>query len=133
MVLNASKTKSLLVTGKRLQKKTPDTNLKLTCNGSEIEQITLHKLLGLKLDNHLTFTEHIADICKKVSQRIAVLKKIKRSLPLAERKLYFNALHDQADNVVWFICMVCCVRRERQPCIQAAKKSSSGNLGCGYR
>ena len=29
---------------------------------------------------------------KKVSQRIAVVKKIKRSLPLAERKLYFNAL-----------------------------------------
>ena len=41
MVLNASKTKSILVTGKRLQKKAPDTNLKLTCNGSEIEQVTL--------------------------------------------------------------------------------------------
>lgn len=27
MVLNASKTKSLLVTGKRLKKKAPDTNL----------------------------------------------------------------------------------------------------------
>jgi len=49
-------------------------------------------LLGVKLDNHLSFTEHIDDICKKVSQRIAVLKKIKRNLPLAERKLYFNAL-----------------------------------------
>ena len=92
MVLNASKTKSLLVTGKRLQKKASDTNLKLTCNGSEIVQITSHKLLGLKLDNHLSFTEHTDDICKKVSRRIAVLKKIKRSLPLAERKLYFNAL-----------------------------------------
>ena len=29
---------------------------------------------------------------KKMSQRIAVLKKIKHNLPLAERKLYFNAL-----------------------------------------
>ena len=92
MVLNAPKTKSLLVTGKRLEKKAPDTNLKLSCNGSEIEQITSQKLLGVKLDNHLSFTEHIDDICKKVSQRIAVLKKIKRNLPLAEGKLYFNAL-----------------------------------------
>ena len=65
MVLNASKTKRLLVTGKRLQKKAPDTNFKLTCNGSEIDQITSHKLLGLKLDNHLSFTEHTDDICKK--------------------------------------------------------------------
>ena len=40
----------------------------------------------------MSFTEHIDDICKKMSQRIAVLKKIKRNLPLAERKLYFNAL-----------------------------------------
>ena len=29
---------------------------------------------------------------KKVAQSIAVLTKIKRNLPLAERKLYFNAL-----------------------------------------
>ena len=65
MVLNASKTKSLLVTGKRLEKKAPDTNLKLSCNGSEIEQITSQKLLGVKLDNHLSFIEHIDDICKK--------------------------------------------------------------------
>ena len=92
MELNASKTKSLLVTGKRLEKKAPDTNLKSSCNGSEIEQITSQKLLGAKLGDHLSFTEHIDGICTKVSQRIAVLKKIKRNLPLAERKLYFNTL-----------------------------------------
>ena len=92
MLLNGSKTKSLLVTGKRLEKKAPDINFKLSCNDSEIEQITSHKLLGVKLDNHLSFTEHIDDICKKMSLRIAVLKKIKRNLSLAERKPYFNAL-----------------------------------------
>jgi len=92
MELNASKTKSLLVTGKRLEKKAPDTNLKSSCNGSEIEQITSQKLLGAKLGDHLSFTEHIDGICTKVSQRIAVMKKIKRNLPLAERKLYFNTL-----------------------------------------
>ena len=46
----------------------------------------------MKLDSHLNFTEHIDDICKKVSRQIAVLKKVTRNLPLAERKLYFNAL-----------------------------------------
>ena len=63
----------------------------LKFHGTEIEQVTSQKLLGVKLDSHLSFTEHIDDLCKKVSQRIAVLKKIKRNLPLAERKLYFNA------------------------------------------
>ena len=62
------------------------------CNGSEIEQVTSQKFLGVKLDSQLNSTEHIDELCKKVSQRIATLKKIKRNLPLAEHKLYFNAL-----------------------------------------
>ena len=90
MVLN--KTKTLLVTGKCLEKKVPDKALKIACNGSEIEQVTSQKLLGVTLDSHLNFAEHIDDLCKKVAQRIAVLKKIKRNLPLAERKLFFSAL-----------------------------------------
>ena len=67
LVLNASKTKSLLAIGKRLEKKAPEMNLKLSCNGSEIEQITSQKLLGVKLDNYLSFTEIIDDTCRKVS------------------------------------------------------------------
>ena len=63
MVLNASKMKSLLINGERLEKKAPDTNFKLSCNNNEIEQITSHKLLGVKLENHLSFIEPINGIC----------------------------------------------------------------------
>ena len=66
--------------------------LKIACNGGEIEEVTSQKLLGVTLDNYLNFTERIDDLCKTVAQRIAVLKKNKRNLPLAERKLFFNAL-----------------------------------------
>ena len=91
MVLNVSKTKVLLVTGKRLESKIPVTDLKITVNGNNIEQVRSQKLLGVTLDSHLNFNEHIENLCKKVSQRIGVLKKIKRNLPLKERKLYYNA------------------------------------------
>ena len=63
MVLNASKMRSLLRNGERMEKKAPDTNFKLSCNNHEIEQITSHKLLGAKLGNHLSFTEPINGIC----------------------------------------------------------------------
>ena len=43
MVLDASKTKSLLVTGKRLKSKLSDGNLDTTINGSEIEQVFAQK------------------------------------------------------------------------------------------
>ena len=78
----------MLVTGKSLEKKIPDKALKTACNGSEIQQVTLQKLLGVTLDSHLNFAEHIDDLCKKVAQRIAVLEKIKRNLPLAVHKLF---------------------------------------------
>ena len=92
MVLNSSKTKTLLVTCKRLEKKIPDKFLKIACNGNEIEQVTSQKLLWVTLDSQLNFTEHIDDLCRKVAQRISVLKKIRRNLPLAQRKLFFNSL-----------------------------------------
>ena len=92
MVLSTSKIKTLLITGKRLEQKISNKALKIAYNGSEIEQVTSQKLLGVLLDSHLNFNEHIDDLWRKVAQAIAVLKKIKRNLPLAERKLFFNAL-----------------------------------------
>ena len=47
MVLNTSQTKTLLVTGKHLEKKISNKTLKIACNGSEIEQVTSQKLLGV--------------------------------------------------------------------------------------
>ena len=40
MALNTHKTKSVLVTGKRLEKKILGKALKIACNGNEIEQVT---------------------------------------------------------------------------------------------
>lgn len=56
IVLNASRTKKSPRNWKTTGKEAPDTNLKLTCNGCEIELITSQKLLGVILDNHLSFT-----------------------------------------------------------------------------
>ena len=85
-MLNTFKTKTLLVTSKRLEKKISNKALKVS--QTRLSQ----KLLGVTLDSHLNFIEHIDELCKKMAQRISVLKKIKRNLLLAGRKLLFNAL-----------------------------------------
>ena len=92
MVLNASKTKTLLVTGKRLKSELLRKDIKVSINSSDIEKVSCHKLLGVKLDKHLNFNEHVDDLCKKLFQRIGVIRKIKCNLPLEQRKLYYNAL-----------------------------------------
>ena len=52
-------------------------------------------MLGVIIDTQLNFNEHIDNLCKKLTQRIAVLKKIRRHLPLDQRILYYNAMIKQ--------------------------------------
>ena len=49
-------------------------NLEITCNGSLLANVMNVKLLGLEIDEELSFSEHITTVCKKVAQRIGLLK-----------------------------------------------------------
>ena len=55
MIFNETKTKSLLVTGKRLVKKMEQSTLQLHFNSTELEKVSSHKLLGVTIDSQLTF------------------------------------------------------------------------------
>ena len=46
------------------------------------------KLLGLEIGEGLSFSQHFKTVCKKVAQRIGLLKKLQIISPL----LYYNAL-----------------------------------------
>ena len=82
----------MLVTGKRLASKFTNVKFNIQVNGDKVEEICVQKLFGLHIDKELNFTEHVDVICKKMGQRIGVWNKIKRHLPLNERKLYYNAM-----------------------------------------
>ena len=71
--LNERKTKSMLITGKRLDKKLASLDLQIELNNTTIEQVDVFSLLGLKIDMRLTFDEHVDSLCNKLSQRIGVL------------------------------------------------------------
>ena len=68
--INEGKTKAMLITGKRLPSKI----------NAELELVPSAKLLGLEIDSELSFTSHVEKLCKKQSQRIGVLKKIRSCL-----------------------------------------------------
>ena len=109
MVINNTKTKCILVTGKRLNKKLSSLSLQLTMQGTMVDQVNNQKLLGVTLDQSLNFDEHIQQLCKKLSQRIAVLRKIRKYLPIGERILYYNAMIKQTmmyGSIVWSSCSI---------------------------
>ena len=51
--------------------------------------------LGVIIDQELTSDKHINELLKKLGQRLGVLRKIKRFLPLDQRKQYYNTMVKQ--------------------------------------
>ena len=72
--LSQSKTKTLLITGKRLAKKKSmeDTQLSVvTIEGNTLEQVATAKLPGLELDSELCFYSHVDKLCRKLGHTLS--------------------------------------------------------------
>ena len=51
-----------------------------------------HKTLAVALDNELDFKNHISELCRKASQKIAALSRLTSYLHSSEKKLIFIAI-----------------------------------------
>ena len=93
MVLNESKTKTkvMLVTGRRLASKLTDKDMVIKINDTNLEQVQSFSLLDLTIDSNLNFNHHVENFCIKLSQRIGILRKIRSYLPIKERILFYES------------------------------------------
>ena len=57
----------------------------LSCEGTVVPIQDEMELLGVTIDNKLKFEEQIREICRKVSQQVAVLNRLKKILPFELR------------------------------------------------
>ena len=79
-------------------------SISLSINGELIKQVTVHRHLGLQLDECLTWSAHAAHVICKLSQRIGLLHRLRRRLPPpAIRDIYISTLLPVADYacIVW--------------------------------
>jgi hypothetical protein len=49
------------------------------------------KVIGVHIDNHLTFKRHIKNVHNKIASRIHLLRRLKEYLPIYARKLFYNS------------------------------------------
>ena len=76
-------------------------------NDVEIETKNNIILLGVVLDSELNFSEHITSICKKASQRIGVLMRLRNLIPMKSKLiLYKSAILPFLTycHLVWHFC-----------------------------
>ena len=72
-----------------LSENNPD--LAIRVDTFNIKNSNSEKLLGIKIDNNLTFDPHVTDICTKVSQKLHALSRIGHWMPPNRRKQIVNA------------------------------------------
>ena len=90
MVINENKSKCLLIgTSQRVAK--VKHNRSVHINDITLENLESDKLLGVHIDTSLNFNKHADTVCKSNSSKLALLRRIKRYLPIEYRKLFYNA------------------------------------------
>ena len=88
MNINVKKTKEMLL---EAVNKNPPPSLQLA--GRSIECVQSFKLLGVTVNNKLTWNDNISSICSKAAKRLHFLKLLKRSgMPTDDLLYYYSAV-----------------------------------------
>ena len=78
MVLNTSKTKVMLITTKQKIIHLDIDEMRLNYENTMLNEISGEKILGILVNNCLTFSDHVDNIAKKITSNIWLLSKLKR-------------------------------------------------------
>ena len=73
----------------------------------EIQNSTCEKLLGIKIDNKLSFDEHITDLCCKATQKLHALIRVARFMTLHQKRIIMKAFINSQFGycpLVWMFC-----------------------------
>ena len=63
----------------------------ISIGGEKIQNRKSEKLLGVTIDNKLSFTEHVHKICDKASQKLNALTRLSSFMSLEKRRLIMKA------------------------------------------
>ena len=91
MALNPNKTKRMLITTRQRRQNIKQDLSNIYVYSNKIENTETHKLLGVHIDNNLSWSAHVSNLCKRVSSKIYAFNRIKHMLNTKCRKLYFQA------------------------------------------
>lgn len=104
MILNSSKTKVMLVATNQKRQRLHSDSLNLNFNNEPLNMITEDKILGVYVDNNLTWSEHTKYLTRKIASSIWLLSKIKKFLSQAHRLQFYKSYiqpHIDFCNIIW--------------------------------
>ncbi len=82
MVANTGKTKWMFITTFQKTTRLPRADLNIVLDNVTLDNVDSEKLLGVIVDKYLTCKHHVDKTAKTISKNIALLRRIKRYLPM---------------------------------------------------
>jgi len=101
--LNLEKTAFILFRSHR-KMSPPDSSLRLSINGTPISQVNSTKFLGVFVDQHMKWNDHIKSISAKIAKNVGILYRASYLLPPSVRtQLYYSLVYPYLAycNMVW--------------------------------
>lgn len=98
MTLNNQKTKYMIITTRQKRQNITSSIPHIYIDNIAIQEVTTHKVLGVTIDNNLSWSPHIKSLCKHISQKLFQLSKIKNFLDIKARKQYYHAFISSSIN-----------------------------------
>ena len=86
--INVMKTKVMLITTNRRASMIPNKLLQVKIKDTYIENVTSHKLLGVIVDNTLSWKQQVVSVQSAASRKLTLLVKIAKYLPIETHFLY---------------------------------------------
>jgi hypothetical protein len=91
MSLNPYKIKCMNITTRQKRQTLTSCMPPICLENQTIEEVASHKVLGVTIDNNLSWTNHVNGLSKRISQKLYQLSKIKHFLNAHARKQFFHA------------------------------------------
>ena len=88
--INPKKTKFIVFSNNTKKTKKALPKLKLEVNSTEVERVKSFNYLGVKLDDKLTFDQHVKSLISRVSAKLFQLKKIRSNLTAKAATLVYK-------------------------------------------
>ena len=94
LALNEHKTKWMLLSTKQMARvhSLQTASINISCNGESLERVTSNKLLGVHMQDHLTWNIHINELVTSSYGALAVLKKLRILAPFRVKKQLAESL-----------------------------------------
>ena len=90
MAINTSKTKLILISTHQKRAGLDSDQLFLALNNENLNTINKDKILVVSIDNNLSWSSHIDQICKKISSNLWLLSRIKEYLYVEHRTQFYK-------------------------------------------